>query len=55
MSEETRINSKVWKKIQAGQDWSDLDTWLGLGIALTILGFMLVAHYFSWVGPYDWN
>ena len=55
MSDETKINGKVWKKIQAGQDWSDMDTWLGLGIALTFLVLTFASHYFGWVNPYSWN
>ena len=55
MSDETKINGKVWKKIQAGQDWSDMDTWLGMGIALSVLVFMIAAHYFGWVNPYSWK
>ena len=55
MSDESRINGKVWKTIQAGQDWSNMDTWLGMGIALSVLVFMIAAHYFGWVNPYSWK
>ena len=55
MSEETKINGKVWKKIQAGQDWSDMDTWLGMGIAISVLLLMVAAHYFGWVDTSYYN
>jgi len=55
MSDETRINGKVWKKIQASQDWSDMDTWLGMIIALTILGLTFGSHYFGWIDTSYYN
>ena len=57
MSEETRINGKVWKKIQAGQDWSDSDTWKGLVIVIIIYGMFGLSHYMGWLDNpyYYWN
>ena len=56
MSEETRINGKVWKKIQAGQDWSDPDTWYALAIVVIIGGVFILSHYMGWLdSPYNWN
>ncbi len=48
MSDETRINGKVWKTIQAGQDWKDPETWYGLLLAIGVLVFIIVGHYFDW-------
>ena len=56
MSEETRINGKVWKKIQEGQDWSDSDTWKGLAIVVILVGVFILSHYMGWLdSPYNWN
>jgi len=57
MSEETRINGKVWKKIQAGQDWSDLDTWKGLAIVIIFCGIFGLCHYMGWLDSpyYNWK
>jgi len=39
-----------YKLIQAGQDWSDSDTWGGLILALVILAVAISGLYFRW-----WN
>ena len=43
-------NGKEYKLIQAGQDWSDSDTWVGLILALLTLAVPLSGLYFRW-----WN
>ena len=45
---ETTINGKTWKTIQAGQDWSDPETWLGFITIILITGGFMVAHYMGW-------
>ena len=38
---------KKYKQIQAGQDWSDPDTWYGLiAVFLLTAGFLYLAYYF---------
>ena len=49
MSDETRINGKVWKKVSASNDWSDPDTWKGLGIVILIIGVFGLIHYMGWM------
>jgi hypothetical protein len=39
-----------YKQIQSGQDWSELDTWLGLGLALIILGIAIFANIAKYTG-----
>ena len=43
---------KKYKQIQAGQDWSDPDTWYGLiVVVLMTAGFLYLAYYnggFRW-------
>lgn len=39
-----------YKLIQAGQDWSDSDTWVGLILALVTLTIAVSGLYFRW-----WN
>lgn len=46
MSEGTKINGKCWKTQQAGQDWYDIDTKLGLAFVLSIIG--LVVLFYNW-------
>tara|TARA_A100001388_G_scaffold247394_1_gene206918 strand:+ start:2709 stop:2852 length:144 start_codon:yes stop_codon:yes gene_type:complete len=37
---------KKYKQIQAGQDWSDPDTWYGLiVVVLMVAGFLSLAYY----------
>tara|TARA_B100001093_G_scaffold117878_2_gene110342 strand:+ start:1818 stop:1991 length:174 start_codon:yes stop_codon:yes gene_type:complete len=57
MSEETRINGKTWKKIQAGQDWSDSDTWKGLAIVIIFCGIFVLSYYMGWFDNpyYNWK
>ena len=43
--------AKKYKQIQAGQDWSEWETWAGLGMALGLLGFLLYAHIY-WTDCY---
>ena len=50
---ETTINGKTWKTIQAGQDWSDPETWLGFITIILITGGFMVAHYMGWF-PQDY-
>ena len=43
---------KKYKQIQAGQDWSDPDTWYGLFVVILMTaGFLYLAYYnggFRW-------
>jgi hypothetical protein len=48
MSDETRINGKVWKKVPASNDWSDPDTWKGLGIVILIIAIFGLVYYMGW-------
>lgn len=34
-----------YKQIQAGQDWSDRETWYGLIAALALLGFTFYGYF----------
>lgn len=45
---ETTINGKTWKTIQAGQDWSDPETWWGFITIILITGSFMLAHYMGW-------
>ena len=45
----TKINGKTWKKVSAGSDWSDPDTWKGLAVVLVIVGSFLTAHLMGWI------
>ena len=45
---ETNINGKTWKKVSAGSDWSDPDTWKGLAIVLVLVGSFVTAHLMGW-------
>ena len=49
MSDETRINGKTWKKVSAGSDWSDPDTWKGLGIVIFIVSLFTLSYYMGWM------
>ena len=48
MSDETKINGKVWKKVSASNDWSDPDTWKGLGIVIFIISLFTLSYYMGW-------
>ena len=48
MSDETKINGKVWKKIQAGQDWKDPETWYGMLISIGLVMLVIYGHYAGW-------
>lgn len=48
MSDETKINGKVWKKVPASNDWSDPDTWKGLGIVIFIVSLFTLSYYMGW-------
>ena len=41
---ETTINGKTWKTIQAGQDWSDPETWWGFVTVILFMGSFLLAY-----------
>lgn len=43
--------AKKYKQIQAGQDWSEWETWASLGIVLGLFGFLLYAHIY-WTDCY---
>ena len=45
---ETTINGKTWKRIQAGQDWSDPETWWGVITIILTTGSFILAHYMGW-------
>ena len=45
---ETTINGKTWKRIQAGQDWSDPETWWGFITIILTTGSFILAHYMGW-------
>ena len=49
-----RMAKKKYKQIQAGQDWSDPDTWYGLVLAIVVTAGLM---YAGWtVEPfYNWK
>ena len=49
MSDETKINGKVWKKVSASNDWSDPDTWKGLAFVIVITGIFILSWYMGWL------
>jgi len=48
MSNKTSINGKSWKKVSAGSDFSDPDTWKGLAVVIVLVGSFLTAHLMGW-------
>ncbi len=54
---ETIINGKTWKTIQAGQDWSDPETWWGFIAVTLFMGSFLLSYYMGWIpsGPYEFK
>ena len=55
MSNETNINGKSWKKVSAGSDFSDPDTWKGLAIVIVLVGSFLTAHLMGWTNNTYYN
>ena len=48
---------KKYKQIQAGQDWSDPETWWGFIAVTLFMGSFLLSYYMGWLpsGYYEYK